>query len=295
MKKLPIAVLISLFGMANAGIAHADTSSESARANDVSGSDSTMSGTGLGKSPGSPGSVDISPPGKTDGNMWSSGNSDTSSGDTSSGDSGTSTGEASSGASAAGVTSGSNADTAADDEAVQNLRAAAQSVRDAVQRLQQMPAGAKRAEAIREANEALMKVHSAIAELPPHLHGANVNESNYRQAMDKLKQASDRLYAAADALANQPPGKGTDAAIGKVNQALMQTNEAMLTGLQQSAQDMTGRHPGATSSGDSSGGGSAERTGRPPANTVDLGKDDDRTDSGGTSSSSTGADDTLQK
>lgn len=196
----------------------------------------------------------------------------------------------SSGASTAGGASsrGSNADTAADDAAVQNLLAASQSLREAIQRLAQTPPGERRTEAIREGNEALIKVQSAIVALPPELLLANARESDYKKAMDKMRQASDRLHAAANVLANQPAGKQRDAAVRRVNQALLETNEAMLTGLQLSAGNTT-RADGATgasgsgtgsagtsgaagTSGDSSSGmgGSATVTGRPGGNTVDL-------------------------
>lgn len=153
----------------------------------------------------------------------------------------------------------SRSDTALDDKAIQNLLAAAQSLRESIQNLALMPAGEKRTEAIREGNEALVKVQSAMAALPPSLLTANANESNYRKSLDKMKVASDRLYAAADALANQPPGKARNEAIKKVNQALLQTNEAMLTGLQVHA-----------SNDKSNMVGSAAVTGRPGRNNVDL-------------------------
>lgn len=178
------------------------------------------------------------------------------------------------------ASSGSSADTANDDAAIQNLQSAAQSLREAVQRMAQMPAGDKRTEAIRESNEALMQVQAAMASLPPDLLTANVKESDYKRSLDKLKQASDRLHTAANALADQPPGKGRDTAIKKVNQALLETNEAMLTGLQLSAssakRDTAGTSSGSSGSAGTSGtsssgaGGSAAVTGRPGGNTVDL-------------------------
>jgi len=156
--------------------------------------------------------------------------------------------------------SGSNADTATDDKAIQNLRAAAQDLRDSIHNLANMPAGEKRTVAMKEGNDALMKVQGAMAALPPSLLTANANENSYMKAIDKLKLASDRLYAAADALANQPPGKDRNNAIKKVNSALIQTNEAMLAGLQVSA----------TNSSDRAMVGSAAVTGRPGGTNVDL-------------------------
>jgi hypothetical protein len=177
-------------------------------------------------------------------------------------------------ASGASVTSGaggrstSSAGTANDDKAIENLQAAAQSLRESIQRMAQMPAGEKRAEAIRESNEALMQVQAAMASLPSHLLLANATEADYKRAVDKMKQASDRLYDAADALARQPAGKDTNAAIKQVNKALLETNEAMLTGLQMGAAG-------------SANIGSAALTGRPPANNVDLGNTSGSGSSGG--------------
>ena len=130
------------------------------------------------------------------------------------------------------LSSKSNADTASDDAAIQNLRGAAQALRESIQTLAEMPAGEKRTAAIKEGNEALFRVQSAMAALPPELLTANAEESNYKKALDKMKMASDRLYSAADALANQPAGKARNDAVKQINRALLQTNEAMLTGLQ---------------------------------------------------------------
>lgn len=197
------------------------------------------------------------------------------------------------------ASSGSSADTATDDVAIQNLQAAAQSLREAVQRMAQTPAGEQRTEAMRESNEALIQVQAAMAALPPDLLTANVRESDYKKSMDKLKQASDRLHVAANALANQPPGKGRDAAIKKVNQALLETNEAMLTGLQLSASNAKGN--AASASSGSSGGsgassassgenkGSAAVTGRPGGNTVDLTNSPDAGRPGSSGNASSGA------
>lgn len=156
-----------------------------------------------------------------------------------------------------GLPAGSNADTADDDKAIQNLRSAAQALRESIQTLARMPAGEKRNAAIREGNEALFRVQSAMAALPAELLTANADESYYRKSLDKMKSASDRLYKAADALANQPAGKARNDAIKQVNRALLQTNEAMLTGLQLHASNDKSRMMGSPSSGGSGTAGSA--------------------------------------
>lgn len=149
------------------------------------------------------------------------------------------------------LSSKSNADTASDDQAIQNLRGAAQALRESIQTLARMPAGEKRTAAIKEGNEALFRVQSAMAALPPELLTANADESNYKKALDKMKMASDRLYSAADALANQPAGKARNDAVKEINRALLQTNEAMLTGLQLHAANDKSRTTSSATSGSS--------------------------------------------
>lgn len=187
-------------------------------------------------------------------------------------------------ASRAGAPGVVSADTADDDKAIQNLLGAAQSLREAIQRMAQMPAGERRTEAIRESNEALMQVHTAMATLPSHLLLANAKEADYKKAMDKMRQASDRLYKATEALASQPAGKQRNAAVKEINTALMETNEAMLTGLQLANRGNGAGAAQASGSGSAQGtgssgganaslgnrGGSATATGRPGANNVDL-------------------------
>lgn len=192
----------------------------------------------------------------------------------------TTTGQTGPAATSGSSASGANATN--DEKAIQNLRSAAQALRESIQTLARMPAGEQRTEAIKEGNEALFRVQSAMAALPPELLTANANESNFKKSLDKMKTASDRLYSAADALAKQPAGKARNDAVKQVNQALLQTNEAMLTGLQlYAANDKSGSTRSSSSGGSGTAGntdsgkppmtGSAAVTGRPGGNTVDLG------------------------
>jgi hypothetical protein len=154
-------------------------------------------------------------------------------------------------------------DTASDDEAIQNLRSAAQALRESIQTLARMPPGEKRTAAIKEGNEALFRVQSAMAALPPELLTANADESNYKKALDKMKLASDRLYSAADALANQPAGKARNDAVKQINRALLQTNEAMLTGLQLYAANDNMGTTGSTTASRNSGSAGNTNSGKP--------------------------------
>lgn len=146
-----------------------------------------------------------------------------------------SAGDASSGASGTSTaTSGANPYVSKnvvsdnDDKAIQNLLAAAQRLREAIQTMAQAPVGPQRTAAIQQGNEALMQVQSAMVTLPPDLLTANAKEGEYTKAADKLKQASDRLHGAVQALAQEPAGKRRNEAMKKVNQALMETNQTMI-------------------------------------------------------------------
>ena len=115
-----------------------------------------------------------------------------------------------------------------DAHAVEELQAAAQRLRDAIQAMAQAPAGEKRNDAIRAGNEALATTQAAMANLPSDLLIAGATETDYRKAMDRLKQAADRLREATHALAKEPAGERRNAAIRKANQALLDTQQAMI-------------------------------------------------------------------
>jgi len=97
-----------------------------------------------------------------------------------------------------------------------------------VHALAQAPAGARRNEAIAQANKTLLEVQNAIAALPPEVITAAGNESNYKQSMDRLEQAAQRLRDAAHALAREPVGAKRAAAIHDINKALVDTQQVML-------------------------------------------------------------------
>lgn len=135
---------------------------------------------------------------------------------------------ATSGAGGAGGGKAANINKENDDKAIQNLLAAAQRVREATQAMAQAPAGEKRTQAIRQANDALLEIQRAMVTLPPDLLLANVDEGQYQKAAEKLTQATTRLHGAVQALAKEPPGERRSAAIKQVNDALMETNQVMI-------------------------------------------------------------------
>lgn len=182
-----------------------------------------------------------------------------------------------------GRSAGAGVASADEDKAVKSLLAAAQMLRESIQRMAQAPVGEGRTEAIKEGNEALMQVNAAILALPSHLLLAGGSENDYSRAVSKMQGASDKLYAAVHALAREPGSAARNRAIREVNMALADTNMAMVNGLYLQMDQTGGAEAGKTaSSGKSTAtsgasgtagsnlSGSATRTGRPPANNVDL-------------------------
>ncbi|MGZ5095907.1 MAG: hypothetical protein ACXWCY_07410 [Burkholderiales bacterium] len=115
-----------------------------------------------------------------------------------------------------------------DAKPVEDLEAAAQRLRDAVHSMAKAPAGTQRNEAIKQANRTLLEVQNAIAALPPGVIAAAGNEGNYKQAMDRLEMAAQRLRDAAHALAREPVGAKRADAMKDINKALIDTQQVML-------------------------------------------------------------------
>ena len=115
----------------------------------------------------------------------------------------------------------------ADAKPVQNLEAAAQRLRDAIHALAKAPAGPQRNQAIHDGNRALMEVNEAMAALPPEMLTAQASESSYRQSMDRLEQAAQRLRDATHALAADSNSTRRNEAIKDINRALHETQQVM--------------------------------------------------------------------
>jgi len=115
-----------------------------------------------------------------------------------------------------------------DAKPIEDLQLAAQRMRDAIHAMAQAPAGAKRSQAIKDANRALAEVQAAMANLPPELLTAAASESNYKQSIDRLQFAGDRLRDAAHALAEDPYSKRRNETIKDINKALLETQQVMI-------------------------------------------------------------------
>jgi hypothetical protein len=118
----------------------------------------------------------------------------------------------------------------ADSQSMTRLSEAAQRLRETIQALANAPAGPQRNAAIATARQALLDTQQAMIDLPPDLRTANVqlNDAEYAKAMDKLKEAAQRLRDSTHAMATQPAGERRNAAIGQVNKALLEVNQAMV-------------------------------------------------------------------
>lgn len=117
---------------------------------------------------------------------------------------------------------------ATDAKPIEDLQAAAQRLRDAAHVLAQAPAGPKRNQAIKDTNRTLMEVNDAMANLPPDLLTAQSDESKYKQSVDRLEQAAQRLRDSTHALAADPASKRRNETIKDINRALMDTQQVMM-------------------------------------------------------------------
>jgi len=116
----------------------------------------------------------------------------------------------------------------ADPKPVQDLEVAAQRLRDAIHALANTPAGPQRNQAIHDGNRALMEVNEAMAALPPEMLTAQASESSYRQAIDRLEQAAQKLRDATHALATDPNSPRRNETINDINRALRETQQVMV-------------------------------------------------------------------
>lgn len=116
---------------------------------------------------------------------------------------------------------------AADAKPIEDLRMAAQRMRDAIHDMLNAPAGQKRGELITAADRALAEVESAMANLPPELLTAQVTESAYKKTTDRLQHATMNLEEAAQALSKDPNSQRRNETIAKIKTALQETHRLM--------------------------------------------------------------------
>ncbi|HEX6321201.1 MAG TPA: hypothetical protein VFZ84_20230 [Burkholderiales bacterium] len=113
-------------------------------------------------------------------------------------------------------------------ESMTRLQQAAQKLREAVQAMAQQPAGPRRNAAADEARQAILETQSAMIQLPPELRTSSGTGPNYTASMARLQEAAQRLREAVQAMAGQPAGPGRNQAMRQANQALFDTQQAMI-------------------------------------------------------------------
>ena len=93
-----------------------------------------------------------------------------------------------------------------------------------------------------------METQRAMVQLPIDLRQAPASAPDYARGMDRLKQAAQKLGDATHAMAKQPAGDGRNAAIRQANEALLETQEAMIALVAQgSSPSTTGSSQGSPS------------------------------------------------
>ncbi len=110
------------------------------------------------------------------------------------------------------------------------LLRAAQNLREAVQAMATQPAGPRRNQAMKQANEALLETQRAMVQLPPELRNESsaVSGKQYDESMEKLQQAAQQLRESIQAMATQPTGSKRSEATRQAHEALLETQQAML-------------------------------------------------------------------
>ena len=95
----------------------------------------------------------------------------------------------------------------------------------------EQPAGDRRNTAIREAHQALFDAQQAMIQLPPELYldeGPKA-QPNYTKAMDRLRQAAGKLRESVQAMVEQPAGPHRNAAAREAREAILETQQAMIS------------------------------------------------------------------
>lgn len=113
-------------------------------------------------------------------------------------------------------------------KSMEQLQQATQKLREAIQQMAQEPAGDRRNRAIGQAQEALVETQRSMMALPPELRVGSASSPDYTKSMERLQTAAQKLRDATHAMAQQPAGERRNKAIDQANQALYDTQQAMI-------------------------------------------------------------------
>lgn len=120
-------------------------------------------------------------------------------------------------------------------QGLERLLKAAQGLRGPIQALAQKQQGPQRTVAIAMAHQALNATNQAMSQLPPQMRadptpatGSIGSQPDNPQSVEALQKAAEQLSKSVQAMVDEPPGEGRDAAVKAAHQALYDTNQAMI-------------------------------------------------------------------
>jgi hypothetical protein len=118
---------------------------------------------------------------------------------------------------------------------LERLLKASQGLRSSIQTLAQKQPGPQRTVAIAMTHQALNLTNQAMSQLTPEMRadptpttGSIGSQLDNPQSMEALQKAAEQLVKSAQAMADEPAGERRNAAVKAVQQALKDTNQAMI-------------------------------------------------------------------
>lgn len=118
---------------------------------------------------------------------------------------------------------------------LERLLKASQGLRSAIQTLAQKQPGSQRTVAIAMTHQALNLMNQAMAQLPPEMRADPTpttdsigSQPDHPQSMEALQKTAEQLVKSVQAMADEPAGERRGAAVKAVQQALNDTNQAMI-------------------------------------------------------------------
>lgn len=121
--------------------------------------------------------------------------------------------------------------TAAQQQSMVELQEAANRLRESIAAMKDKANAVDRHLAVQQAQEALIATQRAMSALPAEIRNAPAAATTtvkYRESVEKMMRAADSLRESIQAMAKLPPGDARNDAIRQANQALLETNAAMV-------------------------------------------------------------------
>ncbi|TFZ04276.1 hypothetical protein [Ramlibacter rhizophilus] len=121
--------------------------------------------------------------------------------------------------------------TASQSKTVENLQNATNRLHESIKAMENKGEGKQRHEAITRAQKALIDTQQAMLALPDEMRQSpafTMSTTEYNESVKKLMQAAESLRKSVQAMAQMPAGEARNKAIQQVNQALVDTQAAMV-------------------------------------------------------------------